>query len=30
VAKIHGLLAAVLVRLGHYLVWHILYGNFFA
>jgi hypothetical protein len=24
-----GLLAAVLVRLGDYLVWHVLYGNFF-
>jgi hypothetical protein len=26
----YGLLAAVLVRLGYYLVWHILYGNFLA
>jgi hypothetical protein len=26
----YGLLAAILVRLGHYLVWHILYGNFLA
>jgi hypothetical protein len=25
----HGLLAPVLVRLGNYLVWHVLYGNFF-
>ena len=26
----YGLLAAILVRLGNYLIWHILYGNFFA
>jgi hypothetical protein len=26
----YGLLAAVLVRLAYYLVWHILYGNFLA
>ncbi len=26
----YGLLAAILVRLGHYVVWHIIYGNFFA
>jgi hypothetical protein len=26
----YGLLAAILVRMGHYLVWHILYGNFLA
>ncbi len=26
----YGLLAAILVRLGHYMVWHILYGNFLA
>jgi hypothetical protein len=25
----YGLLAPVLVRLGNYLVWHVLYGNFF-
>jgi hypothetical protein len=24
----YGLLAAILVRLGYYLVWHVLYGNF--
>jgi hypothetical protein len=26
----YGLLAAILVRLGHYMVWHVIYGNFFA
>jgi hypothetical protein len=26
----YGLLAAILVRLAHYLVWHIGYGNFLA
>ena len=26
----YGLLAAVLVRLGYYLIWHVGYGNFFA
>ena len=25
----YGLLAPVLVRLGNYMVWHVLYGNFF-
>jgi hypothetical protein len=25
----YGLVAAILVRLGNYVVWHILYGNFF-
>lgn len=25
----YGLLAAILVRLGHYMVWHVLYGNLF-
>jgi hypothetical protein len=25
----YGLLAPILVRLGNYLVWHVLYGNFF-
>ncbi len=24
----YGLLAAIFLRLGNYLVWHILYGNF--
>ncbi len=26
----YGLLAAILVRLGHYMIWHVAYGNFFA
>jgi hypothetical protein len=26
----YGLLAAILVRLAYYLVWHVGYGNFFA
>ena len=26
----YGLLAAILVRLGYYLIWHVGYGNFFA
>ena len=25
----YGLLAPILVRLGHYMIWHVLYGNFF-
>lgn len=25
----YGLLAAILVRLGHYMVWHVVFGNFF-
>lgn len=25
----YGLLAPVMVRLGNYLIWHVLYGNFF-
>lgn len=26
----YGMVAAILARLGHYVVWHIVYGNFFA
>jgi hypothetical protein len=26
----YGILAAILVRLGHYMVWHVIYGNFIA
>jgi hypothetical protein len=25
----YGLLAPILVRLGHYMVWHVVYGNVF-
>jgi hypothetical protein len=25
----YGMLAPILVRLGHYMIWHVLYGNFF-
>jgi hypothetical protein len=25
----YGLLAPILVRLGHYMIWHVLYGNVF-
>lgn len=26
----YGMVAAILVRLGHYMVWHVIYGNFLA